>query len=125
MLTSWQQMIIKRMFGADADTVLLWLRNYGEEFKPMLDPVTSIVLANLDWLQHHLEMKLDYGAGVVLTRDGEPEFTLADLATAGLTPATESGSLAWVLYGISTTEREYTNREMTAWAREWAAKQKS
>jgi len=55
----------------------------------MLTGNAATVLANLDWLQYHLDMKLDYSAEVVRNKNGEPEFTLADLATAGLTPATD------------------------------------
>jgi len=55
----------------------------------MLTGNAATVLANLDWLMLHLDMKLDYAAGVVRNKEGEPEFTLADLATIGLTPATE------------------------------------
>lgn len=54
----------------------------------MIDVNVATVLANLDWLQHHRDMKLDYAAGVVYGSDGEPEYMLEDLATAGLTPAT-------------------------------------
>ena len=60
---------------------------------------TRIVLANLDWLVHHLDMRLDFGAGVVLDRNGQPEFTLDDLAIIGLTPATEL-SIMWVDPGL-------------------------
>jgi hypothetical protein len=55
----------------------------------MLTGNADVVLANLDWLMVHLEMKLDYAAGVVRDKNGEPEYLVADLATAGLTPATE------------------------------------
>lgn len=53
------------------------------------------VLANLDWLMHHLDMRLDYAAGIVRNKDGEPEFMLADLAIIGLTPATEP-DIMWI-----------------------------
>lgn len=55
----------------------------------MLTGNADTVLANLDWLMLHLDMKLDYAAGVVRDKNGAPEFLLADLATIGLTPATE------------------------------------
>lgn len=54
----------------------------------MLTGNANVVLANLDWLMLHLDMKLDYAAGVVRDKNGEPEFLLADLGMAGLTPAT-------------------------------------
>ena len=50
---------------------------------------TRTVLANLDWLIHHLGVTFDYEAGVIFNSKGEPEFMLEDLATIGLTPATE------------------------------------
>lgn len=64
---------------------------YSEEgkAKAMLTGNSRIALANLDWLIYHLNMRLDYAAGVVYASDGSPEFTLDDLATIGLTPATE------------------------------------
>jgi hypothetical protein len=49
---------------------------------------TEIVLANLDWLALHQGMRLDYSARAVVSVDGEPYYTLDDLAVAGLTPAT-------------------------------------
>jgi len=70
-----------------------WRRYTGITYRKelqMLDPISNTVLANLDWLMTHLDMRLDYPAGVVLNKDGEPEFLLSDLATIGLTPATEA-----------------------------------
>jgi len=55
----------------------------------MLSDETRLVLANLDWLIIHESCKLDFAAGVVFNENGEPAYTLEDLATAGLTPATK------------------------------------
>lgn len=49
---------------------------------------TEIALANLDWLIHNRDMRLDYGARAVLYANGEPGYVLDDLAAIGLTPAT-------------------------------------
>lgn len=48
---------------------------------------TEIALANLDWLQVHEGMRLDYGARAVLSADGQPHYLLSDLGILGLTPA--------------------------------------
>lgn len=61
---------------------------YRKELQ-MLDLITNTVLANLDWLMLHKDCKLDFAAGVILGADGEPEYLVGDLATPGLTPATE------------------------------------
>ena len=50
---------------------------------------TETALANLDWLMHHENMKLDYSARVVLNEMGNPACTLEDLTMGGLTPATQ------------------------------------
>jgi len=55
----------------------------------MLSDESRLVLANLDWLMLHRNMKLDFAAGVVFNENGEPAYTLEDLATIGLTPATK------------------------------------
>jgi len=48
---------------------------------------TLRALANLDWLQVHLDARLDFPSGAVLV-DNRPMFLLEDLCLEGLTPAT-------------------------------------
>jgi hypothetical protein len=49
---------------------------------------TEVALANLDWLIHNRDMRLDYQSRCVTYINGEPGYLLDDLAAAGMTPAT-------------------------------------
>jgi hypothetical protein len=80
----------------------------------MLTQEAKTILANLDWLLFHMECKLDYVAGVVRDKDGEPAFMLEDLATPGLTPVTAEQTRQST-YGIR-PHKEFSESNLKIWS---------